>query len=59
VGGYVRNCSDGSVEAVFEGHEGTVEALVAWCREGPAWAQVSGVELSEEEPSGARSFVVR
>ena len=59
VSGYVRNCADGSVEAVFEGHVPTVDALVAWCREGPAWAQVTGLELSDEEPSGGRSFDVR
>ena len=34
--GWVRNCRDGSVEAVFEGGPDAVDALVGFCREGPA-----------------------
>ena len=45
VTGWVRNLADGSVEACFEGDEGEVQAMVAWCRRGPETAQVS--ELSE------------
>ena len=44
--GWVRNCEDGSVEAVFEGEESTVEQILDWCHEGPERASVSGVEVS-------------
>ena len=44
--GWVRNCEDGSVEAVFEGEESTVEQILDWCHEGPERARVSGVEVS-------------
>ena len=60
VSGWVRNCSDGSVEAVFEGPADAVEALVEWCRSGSSRATVEDVEVFEEEPSGAAAdFEVR
>ena len=57
--GWVRNCDDGTVEAVFEGPEDDVEALVAFCRSGPESAAVEGVEVSDEEPTGDQGFNVR
>ena len=54
--GWVRNCRDGSVEAVFEGAPEAVDALVAWCRRGPPAARVENVELHEETPEGLRGF---
>jgi acylphosphatase len=59
VAGWVRNRDDGSVEAVFEGPEDAVEAMVEWCRSGPSKADVEDVEVSEEEPEGLDSFDVR
>ena len=56
--GEVRNRADGTVEAVFEGERAAVEALVAWCRAGPPMARVTGVDVAEEAPAGARSFAV-
>ncbi len=52
VGGFVRNLSDGRVEGAFEGPDEAVEALVAWCREGPAGASVAAVDVREEPPRG-------
>jgi len=54
--GWVRNCRDGSVEAIFEGAPDAVDALVAWCRRGPPAARVESVELHEETPEGLRGF---
>jgi acylphosphatase len=54
--GFVRNLPDGRVEAVFEGPDQEVDRLVAWCREGPSWARVDHVEITEEQPSGERDF---
>ena len=50
VSGSVTNRSDGAVEAVFEGPPEAVEAMVAFCREGPSRAQVGDVEVTEEQP---------
>jgi len=59
LGGWVRNLPDGTVEAVFEGDPDAVEALLAFCREGPRGAHVERVDVSEEEPEGLDVFDVR
>ncbi len=58
VRGWVRNCADGSVEAVFEGDAGPVAELVEWSRSGPPRARVDDVALSVEAPTGESGFRV-
>lgn len=58
LGGWVRNNPDGTVEAVFEGEDERVESIVAWCRRGPALAQVEDVEVNWEQPRGESGFTV-
>lgn len=58
VAGWVTNRDDGSVEAVFEGPPAAVEAMIDWCRRGPALASVARIEATEEKPSGERVFRV-
>ena len=52
VRGWVRNLSDGRVEAVFEGSEEAVEQMLEFCREGPPAARVTKVEAREEPYRG-------
>lgn len=52
VEGWVRNLSDGRVEAVFEGGRPAVQKLVSWCYSGPNHAAVEKVEVAWEEPTG-------
>jgi acylphosphatase len=59
VSGWVANTDDGSVEAVFEGDEEDVAALVEFCRTGPSSADVADVEVSDEDPEGLDGFEVR
>jgi acylphosphatase len=60
VGGWVRNCSDGSVEALFEGDADAVEQAVSFMRDGPERARVESVDVTDEDPHGdASSFDVR
>ncbi len=49
VTGWVRNRSDGSVEAVVHGTAEAVEAIVAWARRGPDSAIVEALEVIEAE----------
>ena len=59
VTGWVRNRSDGSVEAVFEGEPDAVESMVAWARLGPPRASVESIDEFAEEPEGLYGFDVR
>lgn len=59
VTGWVSNRPDGAVEAVFEGEDAAVETLIDWCRQGPPRAEVSSVDVNEEDPEGLRGFDVR
>jgi acylphosphatase len=52
VKGWVRNRSDGSVEAVFEGEEQAVRALVEFCKRGPSRAVVTNAEVDWEDYVG-------
>ena len=58
LGGFVRNRPDGRVEAAFEGRPASVEALIAWCRDGPPLAQVTAVAVTDEMPVGDTTFKV-
>ena len=58
--GWVRNLSDGSVEAVIEGPRGEVEEVVEWARSGPPKARVDDMEVDWGEATGDfDDFVVR
>ena len=56
--GWVRNTLDGRVEAEFEGEPTAVQAMLAWCREGPAHAHVAAIDITEEAPTGETDFRV-
>lgn len=53
--GYVRNCPDGTVEAVVEGPASNVEAFKDDLVAGPQWAVVDQVEEIVLEPTGSYS----
>jgi acylphosphatase len=44
--GWVRNCDDGSVEAVAVGDDDTLQRLVEWARHGPAGARVDSLQVN-------------
>ncbi len=52
VTGWVKNCLDGSVEAVFEGKKDLVDKIVNWCRKGPSGARVEQIDVSWEDFTG-------
>lgn len=45
IAGWVRNRSDGAVEAVVQGESDAVEAIVRWAHHGPEMAQVVRVDV--------------
>jgi acylphosphatase len=58
--GWVRNAGDGAVLLEAQGPVERVEALVAWCWQGPPAARVDDVEVSWIEPhEHDHGFVVR
>ena len=52
VAGWVRNTSDGRVEAIFEGKKGDVEQLIDFCGLGPSGARVEKIDMHWEEYTG-------
>lgn len=59
VDGWVKNLADGRVEAVFEGDDERVEAMVEFCETGPETARVDHLEVSYGEPEGVDGFEIR
>ena len=53
--GYVRNCDDGTVEALAEGPANNVEAFKRDLATGPQWAVVAQLEEINLEPTGRYS----
>lgn len=54
INGFVRNEPDGSVFIEAEGSEENLGKLLAWCKEGPPHARVSGTHVNGLE--GLRNY---
>lgn len=50
--GFVRNLSDGRVEAVFEGDADVVEQMLRWCQVGSPSARVDSLAVRREPATG-------
>jgi acylphosphatase len=48
--GWVRNRRDGRVEALVQGSDDSVAALLAWARRGPAGAKVAELQVASAQP---------
>jgi acylphosphatase len=60
VTGWVRNRTDGTVEAVFQGSEAAVNEAIAWCRQGSPMSKVADVKVTWQDGSDVASgFVIR
>jgi Acylphosphatases len=58
VTGWVRNRRDGSIEAVIQGADDAVSAVIGWAQRGPRSAQVAHVAVRETDGSYA-TFEIR
>ncbi len=56
VSGWVRNRSDGTVEALIDGDVAAVEELSRLCRRGPRLAEVSSITEELAEPPEESGF---
>ncbi|QGN06991.1 acylphosphatase [Halorhabdus sp. CBA1104] len=59
VDGWVTNLADGRVEAVFEGPQADVEAMVDFCHDGSPQAAVEDVTVEYESPVGLDGFEIK
>lgn len=50
--GWVKNCSDEKVEAVFEGKKEDIEKAISLCYKGPPAARVSNIDVQWEDFKG-------
>jgi acylphosphatase len=54
--GWVRNRSDGAVEALLSGETAAVEELARLCRRGPRFAEVASIEDELADPPEEPGF---
>jgi acylphosphatase len=54
--GWVRNCRDGTVEAVVQGDAADVERFIALAREGSPGSRVDLIDAREAEPIPSAGF---
>jgi acylphosphatase len=59
VSGWVRNCSDGSVEARLEGEESAVDRMIERLSQGPSGARVDDLEVEKDSPENVSNFEIR
>ena len=57
--GWVRNRYGGNVEAVLKGEAGAVDAMIALCWQGPGYAQVVNIMVSDEVAEPRPGFEIR
>jgi acylphosphatase len=57
--GWVRNRSDGSVEALLMGPASVVDDMIAACRRGPELARVASVDIADDPGEALAGFEQR
>jgi acylphosphatase len=56
--GWVKNCTNGTVEIYAEGEKKILEQFLSWCRKGPPAAKVSALDIDWIESRGLSDFEI-
>lgn len=56
--GFVRNLSDGRVEAILNGADQDLQKLLNWCKVGPDLASVKQLDILKIEPTNYIEFCI-
>jgi acylphosphatase len=59
INGFVKNEPDGSVFLEVEGDDDAVSDMVKWCKNGPALARVSRIEVTNEASRNFNCFEIK
>lgn len=54
--GWIRNRSNGEVEALVSGPDEAVNAFITACAKGPAGSQVKGIGMEKADPPTEKGF---
>ena len=57
--GWIKNTSEGHVEAIVSGSEKSLHQFIEWCRKGPEKAAVSSVQVTSIEDEAFVDFQIR
>ena len=58
IAGWIKNITDGKVEAVVTGNNDDVKKFIAWCKTGPEKADVTDVNVSNQPETFFEKFEV-
>ncbi|MEJ7681327.1 MAG: acylphosphatase [Segetibacter sp.] len=58
VTGWIKNTQDDNVEAVVTGTEEQLNKFIAWCKKGPAMANVTDVIVTQHEETTFKDFSI-
>jgi acylphosphatase len=56
--GWIRNTSEGHVEAMVTGMPYQLQDFLAWCRKGPSGAHVTAIEVKEKPEESFADFKI-
>lgn len=60
INGWVKNLQDGRVEMLIAGEQLQLEQMIAWAEQGPRFAEVTHIDISEQSVTGKLSdFQIR
>ena len=56
--GWVKNTKEGNVEALASGRDEQLQQFISWCKQGPAKAFVTNVEITRKNEESFNGFKI-